>query len=199
MTLIRAPQAFRLLEIQCRNIPANSSLASSSTERTPFSERALQLFDWGHLFDARNDGVRVGVFKSLSRKPMEKFVFRACTCVLARTLNLISTWTRWWRNGCAQIKITNQNWSWQSLMKTLRKMMRLTRKAKLSSQTFAFEIDLWTEVVHKDQTQAFCRHLKNEVAPSFRAWALITQLNELVWLRSFVCHICCPWKVLHGS
>ena len=36
--------------------------------------------------------------------------------------------------------------------------MRLTRKAKLSSQTFAFEIDLWTEVVHKDQTQAFCRH-----------------------------------------
>ena len=35
----------------------------------------------------------------------------------------------------------------------------------MSSQTFAFEIDLWTEVVHKDQTQAFYRHLKNEAAP----------------------------------
>ena len=176
-----------------------SSLASSSTERTSFSERALQFRGAEKKsLDARNDGARVGVFKSLSRKFMEKFVFRACTCVLARTLNLISTSTCWWRNGCAQIRITNQNWSWQSLMKTLRKMMRLTRKAKMSSQTFAFEIDLWTEVVHKDQTQAFCRHLKNEAAPSFRAWALITQLNELVWLRSFVCHICCPWKV-HGS
>ena len=49
-------------------------------------------------------------------------------------------------------------------MKTRRKMMRLTWKAKLSSETFAFEIDLWTEVVHKDQTQAFCRHQKNEAA-----------------------------------
>ena len=96
------------------------------------------------------------------------------------------------RNRCAQIKITNQNWSWQNLMKTLRKMMRLTR-------LFAFEIDLCTEVVHKDQNQAFYKHLKIEAAPYFCVWALITQLNELVWLRSFVCHICCPWKVLHGS
>ena len=136
MTLNRAPQAFRLLAFQCRNFP---KLTSSSTERTPFSKRALQFRGAEtRTSDARNDGAREGVFTSLSRKNIKKFALHACTCVLARTLNLISTSTCWWRNGYAQIKTRNQNWSWQSLMKTLRKMMRLTRKAKLSNQTFCF-------------------------------------------------------------
>ena len=47
-----------------------------------------------------------------------------------------------------------------------------------------------------------CPHKWRIFVCTFKKWVLknhtafITQLKKLVWLRSFVCHICCPWKIL---
>ena len=70
-------------------------------------------------------------------------------------------------------------------------------EAKLLTRTFVL---LRKRFLPATEIKHFCKYWQKWRAllqVDYFVGGLITQLNELVFLRSFVCHICCPWEVLH--